>query len=575
MRRIAWLIGLVVVIAGCGPAVPPLGPASSGQQQPPPAPQPRTIVAAIRVEPNTLAAKAPGQQGGGVATYLSKRMFNADLAILDDQAIPRPYLAEQLPQLNSDTWQVFPDGRMETTYRLKPNLVWHDGTPLSAEDFVFAWRMYATPELGTSASLPFSLIEEVLAPDTRTVQIRWKRPYPAAGALQSTGTGATGLPPLPRAILQPALDSGSIDAIVNHPYWTREFVGLGPYKLASWEPGSFIEGAAFDQHVLGRPKLDRIKLLFMPDANAALAAMLSGDVQMSADDGIPIGVIPALRSGWGEGRGTILLHANQWRAAYVQLKPEYASPPALLDARVRRALASAVDKGPIDDAVFDGQFPIADSMIPPTTEAGRAVDAAITKYPFDLRRSEELMAQAGFTRGPDGFYASASQGRFAAEIKVNANRDYEAEMAALGNGWRRAGFDMREAVNPITLSQNNEARATFSGLFSFNTNVGENAAATLSTANLARAENRWQGTNRGGYANPDYDRVIDALSTALDPSEHTRLLVEAAKIYSDDLPAISLFFPAQPWIFVSTITGPTLVPGEANMSWNIQHWAWR
>jgi peptide/nickel transport system substrate-binding protein len=489
MHHIGWLIGLVVVMAACRPTSPTDG--ASGGQPPPPAQQQRTIVAAIRVEPNTLAAKALGQQGGGVATYLSKRMFNADLTILDEQALPRPYLAEALPQLNTDTWHVFPDGRMETTYQLRPNLAWHDGTPLSSEDFVFAWRVYSSPELGASASLPFSLIEQVLAPDARTVQIRWKRPYPAAGALQSTGTGATGLPPLPRALLQSTLDGGSVDAMVNHPFWTREFVGLGPFKLVSWEPGAFIEGVAFDKHVLGRPRLDRIKLLFMPDSNAALASMLSGDVQMSADDGIPVGIIPALKNGWGAGQGTILLHANQWRAAYVQLKPEYTSPAALLDVRVRKALAFAVDKVPINDAVFDGQFPIADSMIPRNTEVGRAVDAAIAKYPFDSRRSEELMTQAGFTRGADGFYTGTGGARFTAEIKVNASRDYEAEMAALGDGWRRVGFDMREAVNPISLSQNNEARATYSGMFSFNTNAGENAAATLSTANMARAENRW------------------------------------------------------------------------------------
>ncbi len=571
-RWTSCLLGLIVFVVACNPAAPP-GPASGGQP-PPQTQQPRTIVAAVRVEPSTLAIRALGQQGG-VATYLSKRMFNADLAILDDQAMPRPYLAETLPQLNTGTWQVFPDGRMETTYQLKPGLVWHDGSPFSSEDFIFAWRVYSAPDLGASASLPFSLIEDVLAPDARTVQIRWKRPYPAAGALQGIGTGATGLPALPRALLQPALESGSVDAMMNHPYWTREFVGLGPYKLASWEPGAFLEGEAFERHVLGRPRLDRIKLLFTPDANTALASMLAGEIQMTADDGIPVGIIPALKAGWREGRGTVLLHANQWRAVYVQLKPEYTIPAALLDARVRKALASAVDKGPINEAVFDGQFPIADSMIPPTTEAGRVVDAAITKYPFDLRKSEELMAEAGFTRGPDGFYASAGQGRIATEIKVNANRDYEAEMAALGAGWRRVGFDMREAVNPISLSQNNEARATYSGLFSFNTNAGENAAATLSTANIARAETRWQGSNRGGYSNPAYDRLIDALSSALDRSEHTRLLTEVAKVYSDDLPAISLFFPAQPWIFVPNIAGPAVVPGEANMSWNIHDWAWR
>ena len=60
------------------------------------------------------------------------RALNAGLAINDERELPHPYLAEALPELNSDTWRVFPDGRMETAYRLRPNLTWHDGRPLTA-----------------------------------------------------------------------------------------------------------------------------------------------------------------------------------------------------------------------------------------------------------------------------------------------------------------------------------------------------------------------------------------------------------------------------------------------------------
>lgn len=572
-RLVTALVGLSALLTACGQ---PASPGGSGTAQPQSSQPSRTLSAVVRTEPNSVAARAIGQIGGGVATYLTKRMFNADLALLNHEAVPTPYLVEALPQLNTDGWRVLPDGKMETTYRLKPNLTWHDGSLLSGEDFAFAWRVYSNPELGTANSLPFSLIEDVVAVDARTVLLKWKRPYPAAGSLQSVGTGATGFPPLPRPILEAALATGAADAMINHPYWTREYVGLGPYRLVRWEPGSFLEAEAFADHVLGKPKIDRIKVQFTPDANTALANMLAGEVQMAADDGIPVGIIPVLRKEWSPAAaGPIHLHPNQWRAVYFQLKPEFASPPALLDARVRKALAHAIDKVPINEAVFDGQFPLADSMITPTTEAGRAVDSSIAKYPFDLRRAEQLMAEAGFTKGGDGTYASASQGRFSTEVKVNANRDYEAEMSALGNGWRQVGFDVKEGVNPIALSQNNEARATYTGMFSFNTNVGENAAVSLSTANMARAERNWQGSNRGGYANPEYDRLLDSLSTALEPSERIRLLTQAVRIYSDDLPAISLFFPAQPWIYVSGISGPGLVPGEANMSWNIHDWTWR
>jgi peptide/nickel transport system substrate-binding protein len=85
-------------------------------------------------------------------------LFNATLALIDDKAVPRAQLVNSLPQLNSDTWRVFPDGRMETTYRLKPNLTWHDGQPLTADDFVFSWRMYTTPDFGVTTQPPLVAI---------------------------------------------------------------------------------------------------------------------------------------------------------------------------------------------------------------------------------------------------------------------------------------------------------------------------------------------------------------------------------------------------------------------------------
>src|SRR5207245_9420331 len=102
------------------------------------------------------------------------RFFSAGLARKDERCEVHPDQAESLPRRNSESWQVFPDGRMETQYRLRPNLVWHDGTPFSAEDFVFAWKLYSTPELGQAASQPISLMEEVAAPDPRTLVIRWR-----------------------------------------------------------------------------------------------------------------------------------------------------------------------------------------------------------------------------------------------------------------------------------------------------------------------------------------------------------------------------------------------------------------
>ena len=189
------------------------------------------MVAITRVEPRSILSK-------GILTGVfadgpnARRLFNAALFLEDEREVPRPYLAEALPRLDTETWRVFPDGRMETTYRLRPGLTWHDGHPLTGEDFVFAWRIFTDPDLaGLFTPTPQNLMEEVLAPEPHTVVIRWRRPSADADNL-----ALNRFQPLPRHILDAPYQQGSADAFGAHAYWTREFVGLGPFKIDRWEP---------------------------------------------------------------------------------------------------------------------------------------------------------------------------------------------------------------------------------------------------------------------------------------------------------------------------------------------------
>ena len=240
------LVGLTALLAACAPTVPP-APGPSSQTSAPP--RERVLTASIMREPAFLAAQAPIPSQN--ATEFYTRLFNAYLDLYDDQGRALPYLAEALPQLNTDSWTVFPDGRMETRYRLKPNLTWHDGAPLTGDDFVFAFQL-ATPARGfRTAVVPYTAMDEVLAPDDRSVVIRWKSIYPDAGVL--LGSARFGLVPLPRHILE-SVSGAPVDVLQGHPYWAHEFVGAGPYRLDRWELGSYLEAIPFGGHALGRAK---------------------------------------------------------------------------------------------------------------------------------------------------------------------------------------------------------------------------------------------------------------------------------------------------------------------------------
>ena len=568
--RCAALLALISLsVSACTPSRPAsLQPGAAGPQAYAPDAG-RTLVAAIRSEPDSLALR-PILSGLFASFEFVRALFNADLSRLDDRGTPQPYLAEALPQLNSDTWRVFPDGQMETTWRLKAGIIWHDGVPISAQDFVFAWRVYSTPEFGAASSQSIGAIQEVTATDDRTLVIRWRRPYPDADTLPS----ADGLPALPRHILESSFQQASPDAFAKNAYWSREYIGLGSYRLEGWEPGSFLEASVFDQHALGRPRIGRVKVVFITNPNTGLANILAGELHFATDSSIGLEQGWTLKGEWEQrGAGTVHFRGNNWRATAFQLRSELATPRAILDQRVRKALAHTVDKQALNESVYHGQNLVSDFMISPLSKWGPALEPALLRYPYDLRRSEQLMNDVGFTKGADGVFTSLADGRFRAELKTATSTDWEAEMTIMASDWRNAGFDIQDAVLPAALSIDPEARVTFPAMFTSTSGFGEKTAASYTTAQIPRVENRWRGgSNRGGWSNPEYDRLLDAFGTTLEPSQRAAQVAQMGRIFSDELPVISLLFVGNPYVRVAALRGPAVVAPEAPITWNIHEW---
>jgi peptide/nickel transport system substrate-binding protein len=399
------LLGLS--LAACGRseapgARPAVGPANTGSR---PAIERTLILMALQV-PTDFAGRPLGGGVSGRAINIPQIIFNAGLVTANDVGNSLPVLADSTPQLNTDSWRVYPDGSMETTYRLKPNLTWHDGQPLTAEDFVFAWQVYGTPEYGVSSVVPMRYISEALAPDARTVVMKWTQRYVDAGILGREFS------PLPRHLLEQqhsksiGTGASSPDFLPNSPFWNTGYVGAGPYKVDSYTPGVSIEASAFDAFVLGRPKINTVSIRGMADVNTALATILAGEAHMSFGHFTgETGEILLQR--WGATGGTILWEPQFSRTLDIQFRPERAQPLELAsDVRVRQAVAHAIDKQPIFEAIAYGRGFLTDTFTPPQMDIYPLVERAVAKYPYDPRRVQQLLEAAGFLRGSDGRWAT-------------------------------------------------------------------------------------------------------------------------------------------------------------------------
>jgi peptide/nickel transport system substrate-binding protein len=364
-----------------------------------------------------------------------------------------------------------------------------------------------------------------------------------------------------------------VEPFLNHPYWTNEYMGLGPYKLERWEPGAFIEASAFDRHALGAPKIQRVKLLFIPDDNGAMANLLSGEIDLF--DNLPITQTAILMRQWAAGSGTVVPYSNAWTAPYFQWRPDMVNPPALHDRRVRAALAHTLDRASLNEAAFEGQAPIADSPFADNTELGRAANEGAVRYPFDPDRSAQLMAEAGFRKGADGFYVGPTGERFTPDLRGGAGSASERLTTAVASGWRQAGFDFTQSLLSAAQSQDPEAKSTYPGLLISSRSGGEGMLNSMGTPQISGPANNWRGRAWEGYSNPEMDRELNLFSAALDPADRARSAREIVRIYTSDLFSLPFFFNVSPWVFAAAVKGPMLRPASSNPTWNIHEWELR
>ncbi|MEA2639959.1 MAG: peptide/nickel transport system substrate-binding protein, partial [Chloroflexota bacterium] len=366
LGRIAAILALTSMIIACAQAKPV---AETANPAPSAVSQSRTLNVMMKNEPFDLTDTASTRNNFTVAMFL---------ATLTGQENGAPYaLLSSVPDLNTDTWRVFPDGTMETTYRLKPGLTWHDGQPLTADDFVFTERLnVARFQMGLSVSsitpAEHKLIQEVSAPASDTVVIRWKGLY--ADADKPT------LKVAPKHILEEPLNQGEPQLLGSNAYWTTGYVGVGPYKLTQWQQGAFIEGTAFDGYALGRPKIDKVIVSWNADPNVVLAGLLGGSTNVAVDSAVQFEQGAILKDTWGKsGDGAVIFTPSENRYLGGQFRPAYVEPKALLDVRVRAATLHAIDRKALADTLLAGEGVISDTPLVPVDPLFAAVDRAITK----------------------------------------------------------------------------------------------------------------------------------------------------------------------------------------------------
>ena len=524
--------------------------------------QPRVskrVVAAIMGEPPALhAAFIPGGLNIQTSDVVGK-VINAGLTIVDPDNVRRPMLAQEVPTLENGLWRVADDGRMELTWRLRPGATWHDGAPFRAEDLAFSTQVAQDRDLIEFGNAMFQLVDAVEVVDSQTAVIRWKTPYFKADTLLATGI-------LPEHLLGPEYAERK-DGFRNLPYWTTEYVGLGPYRIKEWASGSHFLLQAHDGYVLGRPKIDEIEVRFVLDANVLVANLTSGIVEITIGTGLNLEQAVGVRDQWRE-QGRLFTPTDAW----IYIAPQFINPnPAVMtDLRFRRALAHAVDRQAMADEIQYGLVNVAHSNVRPDEPEYREIERFLVRHEFDPRRAEGLLSELGYTRNAEGVQADGTGRRLSLEVRATGSPAIHVKaMQPIADYWQRVGIATDQVIIPVQRLTDLEYRYTFPAVEVNRFPTGAASVDQIHGSRTALPENRFTlSSNRSRYQNAEFDELIDRYLATIPWGPRMEVLGRIVEHISGQLNYIGVFYDVAP-----TLVSRRLMNVSApNPTWNIHEW---
>lgn len=458
---------------------------------------------ALHGDPSTNVVVQPGAL---VDILVFKTMFNNLVKYeLVDGAV------ELVPDL-CESWDVSEDVT-ELTFDLRDDVTWHDGEAFSADDVVFTFDVLLDPANEASGYSNIATIEETEAVDDNSVVLRLSEPDAALPIKLGYN-----MPMLPQHALEGQDYTEPVEYMQNP-------IGTGPFKFVEQSQGSHLELERHDDYFHGRPYLDGIIFLVIPDGNTRVARVQAGDADFAVIEPSQIDAVE-------DDPNIDVRFAPQVNYYFFAFNHER---EIVQDPLVRQALSYTIDKQVIIDSFLGGSGEVATGPINPFL--GDFYNPDVQEYPQDLEQAEALLEEAGWTKDDDGMLVNEDGDPF--QIVFNGPSNYPIMtqvMTYAEEQFRELGVDVEmEIVDwPVHLD------AYQNGDYDLLMNWWITPPDPDQYSHYHSDSDNWWN-----YSNPDVDELlIEGRSTA-DQDERVEIYHELQEILAEDLPVLYLYYPQE------------------------------
>jgi peptide/nickel transport system substrate-binding protein len=450
---------------------------------------PGTVVFLIESSPANLD---PRIGTDGQSEHIDELLFDG-LVARDTSFHFTPALAERWEQPNPLT----------LVFHLRGGVRFHDGRALTARDVLWTIESVRLGTVISPKAAAYSAVDRVEAPDAQTVVFHLK--HADNFLLTNLSTGAMGIVP-----------EGSGRDFWQHP------VGTGPFRFVSQQIDQdvVVERNPLSWSIV--PKIGRVRFAVVPDTITESLELEkgSGDVAINS---LPMDSLTVLAS-----RSN--LQVEDIGGTQIQYLAFNLRDPLLKDARVRQAIACAIDRRMMIQTLLGGHAQPALSLLPASHWAW---SGDVARYDYDPARAERLLDEAGYMRTGGGV-------RFHVAMKTSNLEDVRLLAAVLQQQLARVGIALDLRSYEFATFYSDVTRGAFQ-MYSLRW-IGGNEQPDIFTYAFSTANFSPRGANRGHYSNARLDALLDDAAQSEDTAHRRADYVEAQQILARDLPALNLWY---------------------------------
>lgn len=563
MNKVVLGVTIVLTIVGlfaaaCAPAAQPPAPAATAVQTAPTAAvQPTTA-------PDTSATTAPagGPKPGGqvvvghgqepdrfwqpfsgltVSHELGNAM-NLPLLQINDKLEFIPRLLTEVP--TTENGLISADG-LSITFPLRDDVMWHDGEPFTSADVKFTADVMMMEGTDVTGRTGWDKIVAVETPDEHTAIFKFSEidaPFLSRLSLVSM---------LPEHILK---DKTAEE--INKDPWFRAPVGTGPFMFKEWVPGDHVTLVKNPNYFEeGKPYLDTLIWKIVPDSNALVNQVQTGDVdvalRVSDTDAVTV-----------KGFGNVGLVSSSTVSPWlIWVQNEI---PGLKDKAVRQSLSYALDRKGIAEQLLKGLMQPAEGWLPSDSWA---YNPEALQMPFDIDKANQLLDEAGWVKGADGIREKDGV-KLSFKISNIAGQQQRIQiLTQVIAGWKKIGVDAQiDLVDVGTLFGDMLPNHNFQMAYSYS---GLTADPDMSVMFFCPEND--PGGNYGNYCNPKVDEFLKAQLGTFDLAKRKEALSQAQALIAEDVPYLYLGWRADHTAVNNRVKGYLPAPGYIEL-WNALDW---